>query len=224
MKQGIKIRKFNASPVQDFNTANKLYVDNKISIGDLKHSIKSDDHAEWLKCDGRSLNRSDYPELFGVIGTSFGNLSGTTFNLPDARGRVLGSVGTGTGLTARSIGQNVGSETHTLTTAEMPNHTHTGTTDSSGSHTHTSNANGGQGGNGLITADGLATQAGGLDSSLGEPNLNTLPIALSINSSGTHTHNFTTGSIGGGGAHNIMQPTLFIGNVFILSKTYSYDD
>jgi microcystin-dependent protein len=220
MKDGVKIRKFNASPVQDFHTSNKLYVDNKISIGDLKHSIKSDDHAEWLKCDGRSLNRDDYPELFGVIGTSFGNLSGTTFNLPDARGRVLGSVGTGTGLTARSIGDNVGTETHTLTTAQIPSHTHTGTTDSSGSHTHTSNAVGGT--LGLISSDSANTASGGLDSTAGEPNLYTSPAALTINSNGAHSHTFTTGSVGGGASHNIMQPTLFIGNVFILSKSFSY--
>lgn len=40
-------------------------------------------------CDGRSLNRSDYPALFAVIGTSFGSVSETTFNIPDLRGRFI---------------------------------------------------------------------------------------------------------------------------------------
>jgi microcystin-dependent protein len=43
----------------------------------------------WMMCDGRSLNRSAYPELFGMIGTSFGTASGTTFNIPDFRGNFL---------------------------------------------------------------------------------------------------------------------------------------
>jgi microcystin-dependent protein len=42
------------------------------------------------------------------------------------RWRVMGGVGEGVGLTNRNIGDMVGSETHTLTSSEMPSHTHTG--------------------------------------------------------------------------------------------------
>jgi len=35
----------------------------------------------WLLCDGKSLPTADYPELYGVIGTTYGSGSGT-FNLP----------------------------------------------------------------------------------------------------------------------------------------------
>lgn len=185
-----------------------------LEVGDLKYSIRSDDHNQWMNCDGRSLIREKYPRLFEIIGTAFGNDSSTTFNLPDCRGRILGSVGQGVGLTARTTGQLIGSETHTLNVAEMPSHIHTGTTDSSGSHTHTSNAIGGQGNLGLVSANGNNTVID-TDSSSGELNVWTTPQALTINSSGTHIHNFTTGSTGSGTAFNIMQPTLFIGNVFI---------
>jgi microcystin-dependent protein len=160
-------------------------------VGDLKYSIKSSDHYGWLICDGRSLSRETYSELFNIIGTTYGNNDGTTFKLPDCRGRILGAIGTGAGLTARSAGTLLGSETHTLTSAEMP------------SHTHTSNAVGGT--IGLITADGNNT-ATDVDNSPVEPNVYAAPAALTINATG------------GGGAHNNMQPTAFIGHIFIFAK------
>jgi len=46
----------------------------------------------WLPCDGRALNKSDYPALFEVIGNTYGETS-TTFYLPDYRSRKL--MGTG---------------------------------------------------------------------------------------------------------------------------------
>jgi microcystin-dependent protein len=159
-------------------------------IGDLKYSIKSSDHHGWMICDGRSLSRDTYSQLFNIIGTTYGNDDGATFKLPDCRGRILGAIGTGAGLTARSAGTLLGSETHTLTSAEMP------------SHTHTSNAVGGT--IGLITANGSNT-ATDVDNSLVEPNVYAAPAALTINSTG------------GGGAHNNMQPTAFIGHIFIFS-------
>jgi hypothetical protein len=49
----------------------------------------------WLPCDGRSLVRTTYARLFAVIGTTYGSASGTTFNIPDLRGRAtIGQGGT----------------------------------------------------------------------------------------------------------------------------------
>ena len=204
------------NPISDMEVATKQYVDGKIVVGDVKYSVRNTDHDGWLYCDGRNLSRTEYADLFDIIGTSFGSSSGTTFNLPNCKGRVLGAVGTGTGLTTRSLGDNVGSETHTMTTSQMPTHLHTGVTTSDGTHTHTSNANGGQGGLGLVTANGTDTVTS-TDSSSGELDVWQLPYALSIDSAGAHTHSFTTGSSGLSQAFNIMQPTIFMGNVFIFS-------
>lgn len=41
--------------------------------------------ATWLPCDGRSVAAASYPDLFGVIGYSYGG-AGANFNVPDMRG------------------------------------------------------------------------------------------------------------------------------------------
>lgn len=48
-----------------------------------------------------------------------------TITLPRTLGRALAVSGTGATLTARVLGEYLGAETHTLTTAEMPTHSHT---------------------------------------------------------------------------------------------------
>jgi len=74
----------------------------------------------YLICDGASLLRSDYPDLFAVIGTTYGAVDGTHFTLPDLRDRVpVGKSGT------KALGSTGGAATHTLVTAEMPSHQHT---------------------------------------------------------------------------------------------------
>lgn len=79
----------------------------------------------WLPCNGAAVSRTTYAALFAVIGTAFGAGDGsTTFALPDLRGRAPIGAGQGAGLTNRSLGQKLGAETHTLSTAEMPSHLH----------------------------------------------------------------------------------------------------
>jgi len=192
-----------------------LYIYNRqLHPGDMKFSAQMVDYKKWLLCDGRSVSRNKYRALFNVIGTTYGGSDeDNTFKLPDCRGRVLGAIGKGTGLTDRIMGNSVGEEKHTMTVPELATHTHTGTTNADGIHTHTSNAVGGT--IGLITADQLNTASGNLDKTESEPNLYTAPQALTINNSGSHTHGFTTGQTGASTPFNVMQPTLFAGNVFI---------
>lgn len=96
-----------------------------IQIGDYKQSAVSSNSYGWLLCNGGAISRTVYASLFAIIGTSFGVGDGsTTFNLPDHRGRVSGNIGTGAGLTARSLGATVGAETHQLALSEIPAHSH----------------------------------------------------------------------------------------------------
>ena len=163
----------------------------KPTVGDTKTSYVSLDHLGWLLCDGRSLPVADYGILFSVIGYTFGG-SGDNFNLPAAAGRVVGISGTGAGLTVRATGDTVGEETHTLTIPEMPSHT----------HTSNSSIDGAGNGLGLMSQTGnntmnAATNAGA------EPDLYAAVTQLTINNTG--------GSL----PHNNMQPTIFMGNLFI---------
>ena len=63
----------------------------------------------WLACDGQAYNPDDYPNLFASIGYKYGN-SGVNFRVPDLRSRVVLGEGAGEGLTARTLGQEGGTE------------------------------------------------------------------------------------------------------------------
>lgn len=78
----------------------------------------------WLLCNGQAISRTNYPELFNVIGTKYGvGNNSTTFNLPNLKGKV--AVGKNTSETEfNTIGKTGGEKTHTLTIEEMPKHNH----------------------------------------------------------------------------------------------------
>lgn len=90
---------------------------------------------DWVFCDGRSLNISQYTALFALIGSQYGGDGKTYFKVPDLRGRmVLGAYGQSP-LSSQPLGKTGGAESVTsvgtgaanitLTTANLPSHTHT---------------------------------------------------------------------------------------------------
>ena len=76
----------------------------------------------WLVCNGATISRSTYSDLFAAIGTTYGAGNGsTTFKLPDLRGEFIRGWDGGRGVDAgRVIGssqsQQVGGHTHTWET------------------------------------------------------------------------------------------------------------
>ena len=95
----------------------------------------------WLLCDGSTVSRTTYSDLFAVIGTTYGSGDGsTTFTLPSLKGRM--PVGLDSGQTEfDALAETGGAKTVTLATTEIPSHSPTsGTlaTDTEAAHSHTS--------------------------------------------------------------------------------------
>ena len=89
-----------------------------LPIGSVVQWTSDNFPENWLRCDGREVSRSEYPELFSILGTTYGAGDGsTTFNLPDLRARV--PVGKTTGDTDfNALGKYGGSK-------YLQNHVHT---------------------------------------------------------------------------------------------------
>ena len=150
----------------------------------------------FLLCDGSNVSRTTYATLFAVIGTTYGAGDGSsTFALPDLRGRVVAGQDdmggasadrltdqTG-GLNGDTLGDTGGSETHTLTTAQLASHTH--------SFSDTDSITVGT----LVSGDSVNRGGSG---------------QLFSNNSVTVSISGTTGSAGSGSAHNNVQPTIIL--------------
>ena len=79
----------------------------------------------WADCGGAVIAISQNQALFSLIGAAYGGDGRSSFGLPDLRGRLPMHQGTGPGLTPRQVGQRLGTETVTLSPAQLPAHTHT---------------------------------------------------------------------------------------------------
>jgi microcystin-dependent protein len=59
----------------------------------------------WLVCNGAAYPKELYPALHGVLGTTYGGTTaGTTFNVPDLRGRVIAGIDDGAARLAPPLG------------------------------------------------------------------------------------------------------------------------
>ncbi len=176
-----------------------------IGVGDL---------AGWALCDGRSLSRTTYPELFAKISTLYGSVDSTHFNIPDMRDRFIiggGNLSQGQKNTAANFNVAAeGAHSHTvggwaLTLAQLPSHSHgagtyafSDTTSSSGAHSHTysrisesSGGTAGEGGNGLVeTSTNTSTFAAHTHTVSGA----VTGTSSTAGSGATHTHTLTNAS------------------------------
>ena len=78
----------------------------------------------WAMCNGQLLSIQQNTALFSLLGTTYGGNGVTTFALPDLRGRVAVNQAQGPGLSNYPLGTQIGTETVTLTTNQIPQHNH----------------------------------------------------------------------------------------------------
>jgi microcystin-dependent protein len=78
----------------------------------------------WAFCDGQIISIASNQALYSIIGTTYGGDGIATFGLPDLRGRVPVHVGTGPGLSSKTLGERGGSEYTILTNDQLPSHNH----------------------------------------------------------------------------------------------------
>ena len=159
----------------------------------------------WVECDGRAVGRIAYNALLLVIGYRFGAGDGaSTFNVPDLRGRTFfgrdGGVGrlTGAGGLGGEITNVGGTETVTLTVAQMPSHSHTGSTAAAGGQAATNTGAAGGHNHGGSTGNGGGHNHTGSTGGAGSHSH-----GGTTNDAGNHVHNqnYERLSIyGGGGA------------------------
>ena len=147
----------------------------------------------WAFCNGQLLQISQNTALFSLIGTIYGGDGRTTTGLPNLQGRAAMHPGTGPGLSQRRLGQSGGVTQVTLTSNQVPN------------HTHAMNASPNPGESSDAQGSALGRAVGGAPYQQNTTD-NLVPLASEA-----------LPAVGGGQAHNNMQP--YLGMYFIIALT-----
>ncbi|MGH8423974.1 MAG: tail fiber protein [Pseudomonas fluorescens] len=175
-----------------------------------------------LHCNGATVSRTTYADLFAAVGTTYGAGDGkTTFNLPlckegttithtndpanvgiHAPGVVISHAHTAS---ASDVGDhthyigvfNAGSHTHAASSGAAGDHTHGAWTDAQGSHAHTGGTSWGGDHTHSMGSFRARYQTGG-DAGFHEMNSG----AVGTNVAGGHNHTFSTDGAGNH-SHNI---------------------
>jgi microcystin-dependent protein len=151
----------------------------------------------WALCEGQLLPINSNQALFSILGTTYGGDGRTTFGLPDLRGRFALGEGQGPGLTDRRLGQKFGSETNTLTVANLPSHNHSSTSIQIG----------------VSSEPGESDSP--VDSYMGETSED-----LYVESQDANAGAGTSGATGGGQSTNNIQPYLAVNYIICLQGVF----
>lgn len=172
-----------------------------LEIGEFVISAKAAAGPGELACNGASLLRAEFPDLFGKIGTTWGSVDGTHFTLPlltDTNRYLRAGGGSGPAVGTYQANQNL-AHSHTVTGAPSAG---TLGTDVQGSHAHSASSSDGGHTHNLNLSNAGVSAATGVNSS-GNPQYtnfaagswNSLTgfasITTSISAAGAHQHNIT---------------------------------
>jgi microcystin-dependent protein len=181
--------------------ANNIYRDDRNDVGKLAPAAYTAVKPGELACNGASLLRTDYPDLFTAIGTTWGAADGTHFTLPlfTDTGRFPRSSSGSLAVGTYQTGQNL-AHTHTFSGAltvgtlvnDNPgNHTHANTlTDNQHFHTHPAQgyAQAGPDNGGVV---GMSTNFYGGAGTPSNTNSASSNITITNVANGSHTHTIT---------------------------------
>lgn len=154
---GLYVFDTNSNSLWYFNGALWINTVSEASLGDVKSGFQSTDHSGWILLDGRPLTSLTPNQQAAATAIGF------TTSLPDATNAYLSQNG---GL----VGAVTGTNTTTVTQANLPNINFTGTTASAGNHNHS------------VDPAPVST------SSNGNHNHITDPAAVNTSAGGNHTH------------------------------------
>jgi microcystin-dependent protein len=196
-----------ASPSNNSTTvATTAYVDQAIPPGVVVPYAGASVPTGWVFAMGQSLAKTGtYANLFAAIGTTYGSNT-THFTLPDMQGRVAAGRTDMDGsnnnilstINGHTLGSTGGSQTHTLTTSEIPSHAHS-TTDPT--HAHSASGAGSVGNNLANGTDRAVGTGDGVNAGFFQSVL--VSVAGNITGVGVAAN-------GSGGSHNNLQPTIVL--------------
>lgn len=160
------------------------------TIGEIRLFAATFAPKNWWYCDGSIIAIRSNTALYAILGTTYGGDGVQTFALPDLKGRTAIGAGQGPGLSYYSLGEQIGMDTVTLNSTNLPPHTHTATnnvvipaySDEGTANTPAGNV--------------LAAKANMYTNLAGDTNLKPIP------------YNVTVGIAGMGSPLSIVQPSL----------------
>ena len=149
----------------------------------------------YAYCNGQLLPIAQNTALFSLVGTTYGGDGRTTLALPNLKERVPMHPGRGPGLTQRRLGERAGVSTVTLAETQIPSHNHA----LSGTESPAQSAS---------PENAVFAKSQGEDAySDGTTNLVNMDAGM-------------VRSVGGGGAHNNMQPYTAVSFIIALTGLF----
>jgi hypothetical protein len=189
---GLHVFDTNTNSLWFYNGAFWVNYAAQAKYGDVKSGIQTTDHEGWVKLDGRLFSTLSASQQ--AVATSLG----LSTNLPNASNAYLVQNGT-------SMGAVSGSNTTTLTQANLPNVNFTGTAANAGAHSHT-------------------TDPAAFNSSAAGSHSHTVdPAAVNSATNGGHSHGGYT-STNGNHAHSFQMNSKDDGNFSNVSGQYPTGD
>lgn len=178
----------------------------------------------WALCQGQLLAISQNSALFSILGTTYGGDGRTTFALPDLRGRMPISEGTGPGLSTRKLGQRGGEERTTLNLLQIPSHFHTASANTQvqvssevqASSALATSATPIEGGSIAAVAANRGEKTQALMYNNSTPDVSLAP-AVTAGTAATQVH---VDNSGGSQSHNNMQPYLTVHYIIALQGIF----